>query len=172
MDYNSTIVSGSRRMVNFLVKNYFSSQKVNWTIVSDGQLLTGTETIGTNNYSLISHQVNYTTQGVKMINSNISTSSTVANWTESFALKGLEIENYLRNNKTGTDMIYGYTVKNYWDNMTVNWSFTTPSINSNTRVNLSYNETLFVFVKENYSSTGAKDINFTVFNACMTASFI
>ncbi|MFA5887354.1 MAG: SpvB/TcaC N-terminal domain-containing protein, partial [Candidatus Nanoarchaeia archaeon] len=172
VDYNLTIVTGNKRLVNLMVKNYFSTQNVGYTFASDGQIFSGSSSIGSGNASVISQQINYTTPGTKYIISNISTAYTIDNRTESIVLKGLEISNYLLVNKTLTDKIIGYTIVNNWDNMSVNWTLSNPSLSSGTKINLSFNETLFVLIEENYTSSSTKDVNFTIFNGTISASFI
>lgn len=170
-EMNISSISGDQKTVRFSIKNYFSTQNVNWSVESAERQHTGSATINGGNSTQITQQVNYSTPGLKRFFVNVSSLQGYDNRTEYLRLQGLELERYYQNNVTYADRHLVYELKNNWaSNLTVNWNLTDPVLNNSRNITLSYNETLLVFIDANYTSPGVKNPQFTLYNSSMNVS--
>ncbi|MBI2547051.1 MAG: hypothetical protein HYW23_01235 [Candidatus Aenigmarchaeota archaeon] len=172
-DYNSTALAENQRTVNFTIKNYWTPSAVTWYMTSDGQTFTNTtSTLSTNGTALVSQTINYTTDGNKNIIINISSGSMVDRYNESFTLKALKISNYDSLNLTSTDRLLKFDIKNNWyQNQTVNWNITNPSLTGSNATNLTAGESLFILFENNYTTQGINKPQITAYNNSFISSF-
>lgn len=172
-NYNSTALVENRRMVNFIIRNYYHPTVITWYITSDGQTFTNTtSTLSTNGTASISQTINYTTDGKKDILVNISSGEMTDGYNETFIVRSLRIEDYDSRNLTSTNRLLQFIIKNIWpQNQSVRWNVTNPSITSNNDVNLISGESVFILVENNYTTQGTKKLQITAYNNTFTDSF-
>jgi len=173
-DYNNTRVDENTRLLNFTIKNYWLPVAVTWYITSDGQTFTNTTpALATNGTVLVSQAINYTTDGRKDVVVNISSGSTIDRLNETMILKALRIGDFNSINLTSTNRLLQFIIKNNWpDNQSVRWNVTDPSVTSNSDVNLTTGESVFVLIENNYTTQGTKKPQITVYNNTFSDSLI
>jgi len=169
-DISTNSIDGSKKQVTFVLKNYFNTSQVNWSIMSDGMQQYGNVTVEGSSTYQFTKQVNYTNPGIKTLVVNTSGFGFYENRTETFVLEGLDIEDYLMVNRTEQDRIYGYQVKNHWSDLNINWTMKDPSVVNNIALNISYNNSIFVFIEENYTASDDYSPSFIIFNGSINDS--
>lgn len=170
-DFNTSIVSGDKKEVTFVLRNLFNASKANWSLESDGRLQNGSVTVNATGFYQLTKQINYSRPGVQRIFLNASGVGFIENRSETFTLEGLEIEHYLQVNNTEQDRIFSYTVRNNWGgNTSLNWSMDDPEVNNTLTLNMSYNSSLFVFIENNYTVSGSYQPKFIIYNSTMNAT--
>ena len=169
-DLSTSSIDGNKKQVTFVLKNYFNTSQANWSIMSDNMQQNGNVTVEGSSTYQFTKQINYTNPGIKTLVVNTSGFGFYENRTEMFVLNGLEIEDYLMVNRTEQDRIYGYQVKNHWSDLTINWTMKDPSVVNNIALNISYNNSIFVFIEENYTASDDYSPSFIIFNGSINDS--
>lgn len=156
--YNRTLADGNTLLVRFNVTNYYFPRVIGWSVSSGGQMFTGsTGMLQTGTSEGVVQEINYTTDGVKLARVNISGDGGLADSvSELFLLKGVGVEGYYSFNRSASERMFEFFVKNFW-NSSVNaaWNITDPLVVGSS-LSLSEGESVWVFVNANYTAPGFK----------------
>jgi len=114
-----------------------------------------------NDNIMVFAEFNYTTDAYQDLLVSINANQSTDVYRDSFGLRGAVIKNYNRIAKNYTTNILMFDVWNNWNSGYVNWSIGEPNIKNSTY--LANNESIFVFIESNYSTSGNRrpEINAT-----------
>ena len=155
-NYTITKTDTNKRNIGFNIKNYYHPLTVTWKVESDGQTLSDSIDIDTDEVKNITQNITYTTDGDKTVNITVSSGSIEDSNTYQFKIEALEIARYDKYNISNTYKITSFNIFNYWPStLNVNWNITDPSIKNGTA--LAQNKSVIVIIAENYTTEGRKD---------------
>jgi len=150
----------SRRVITYNLKNYYYADTANITMTGD-DTTNSLVNLSTNDNIMVFAEFNYTTDSAQdlLVSASVNSSSDI--YRDTFGIRGASIKNYNRIAKNYTTNILMFDVVNNWRTGYVNWSIGEPNIKNSTYLN--NNETLMVFVENNYTTQGNRqpEINAT-----------
>lgn len=154
-DFNITETGVNKRLVMFKVKNYYYPSNITWNISSDFQSSSNTTYLDNSENTTVSHEFNYTTDGIKTVLITLSSGNISNTYFTFFNLSALGIEDYQSHSDNGSYAVVTFNVKNYWpETLETRWNISNPLDSGS--INLSQNESFLVVIEENYTVQGVK----------------
>ena len=149
--YDTLSKGVNSRVVTFNVKNHFRSAEANISIDGFSTLAN----ISSNEEIMVFSEVNYSSDGDKVITVNVSSTNESTRYFNSFTLDGVMVENYRRTNGSNTTQVIEYDIMNNWLNGVVVWNISTPAHGNSTA--LASNQSMPVRMQHNYSQ-GVREV--------------
>ncbi len=150
--------------VEFNIYNHYYPLDVTWVIDSDGQTFTNSVSLGTNESSLVSQDITYTTDGDKRVNVTAYSGSIRDTEEYDFETNAFDIDRYTRLDYNTTRKIISFIITNQWpQNLSTSWNITDPSLKNTT--SLMQNDTLMVLLETNYTTEGKKEPSVNVYSS-------
>jgi hypothetical protein len=151
-DYDVLYSNGSKRVVLFEAGNDFNKLETQINVSTNGELISDKLNISSGDSVFVITETNYSSDGDKDYKISLTGNGSTTAYSEAFKLRGVDINDYVRLNKSLSTEVLMFDVVNNWRSGFVNWSLSDPLIINST--NLSTGEGLFVIVENNYSSQG------------------
>jgi len=121
-------------------------------ISTNGELYSQELNISAGDSVFVITETNYSSDGSKEYEIILTGNGSSTAYAEAFKLRGVDINDYLRLNKSLSAEVIMFDVVNNWQRGFVNWSLSDPSISNSS--NLSTGEGVAVIIENNYTSQG------------------
>jgi len=151
-DYDVLYSNGSKRVVLFEAGNDFNRLETQINISTNGALASEKLNISAGDSVIVITETNYSSDGSKEYEISLTGNGSTTAYAEAFKLRGVDINDYVRLNKSLSTEVILFDVVNNWQSGFVNWSLSDPSITNSTSLNTG--EGIAVIVENNYTSQG------------------
>jgi YD repeat-containing protein len=153
-DYDILSENVSRQVLGFTAANYYWDLNTNISVFTSDESFNQNLTIVQDGNLMVFSEVNYSGDDTNTLSVSLTAVNASANRTEDFVSEGVSIENYQRQAENTTKSIFLFDLRNNWYNGSVTWNISEPDVKNETP--LQHNETLMVFIEENFTSHGGK----------------
>ncbi len=143
----------------FNAKNYYWNLSTDITVTAENTNFLFNTPIDKDKSIMVFTEVNYSSDGVKTFNIDLSAENTSTDYVNSFSMEGAAIENYTISGN-GTEKIITFYVRNNWHSGEVTWTLNNPAFTNSTY--LEYNQTAKVVINRNYTTQGSNKLEIAV----------
>jgi len=151
-DYDVLYSNGSKRVVLFEASNAFNTMEVQVNVSTNGGNASDKLNISAGDSVIVITETNYSVDGSQAYSISLTGNGSTTPYLEAFKLRGVDVNDYVRLNKSLSVEVIMFDVVNNWRSGFVNWSLLDPAISN--RTNLSTGEGIAVIIESNYTTQG------------------